>query len=321
MQSNLPRPPYDQELNKTLTGLKFPATITPNLIPAIRARPSPSYNEIISNQPISHLERLIPGPDGNTIIISVFRSTTTKSQTKICPGIIWYHGGGFFSGSRFGGVPNLLPIIQDLDAVVIAIEYRLAPEHPNPAPVEDCYAVLLWVSENLAELGINPRKLVVAGSSAGGGLTAGVALLARNRHGPRICAQLLQCPMIDDRLESVLSRQYVNEGTFSRGSAETGWDALLGERRGGEDVSIYAAPSRASNLSGLPEAFIEVGSAEVFRDENMAFAERIWEVGGQAELHVWPGAYHRFEAFAPAAELSVIADKTREAWVKRVLSA
>jgi acetyl esterase/lipase len=318
MQSTLPRPPYDDELVKTLTSLKFPATITPDLIPAIRARPTPGGNEIISGQPISHEQRSINVPNGN-ITISIFRSTNSQSQTR--PAILWYHGGGFFSGSRFGGVPNLVPFVKELDAVIIAVEYRLAPEHPDPAPVGDCYAALVWVGETLSELGINPAKLMVAGSSAGGGLAAGVALLARDRSGPALCAQLLQCPMIDDRLESLSSHQYTNEGTFSRGSAETGWNALLGERRGGKEVSIYAAPSRASDLSGLPEAFIEVGSAEIFRDDNVAFAERIWAQGGQAELHVWPGAYHRFQAFAPRAKISIIADRTREAWVTRVLSA
>jgi acetyl esterase/lipase len=318
MQPTLPRPPYDEELGKTLANLKFPVTITPDLIPATRARSTPGGDEIISGQPISHEERSINGPNGK-ITVSIFHSTNSKNQTS--PGILWYHGGGFFSGSRFGGVPNLLPFVKELDAVIIAVEYRLAPEYPDPAPIEDSYAALVWVGENLSDLGINPEKLMVAGSSAGGGLAAGVALLARDRSGPALCAQLLQCPMIDDRLESPSSHQYINEGTFSRGSAETGWNALVGERRGGKDVSIYAAPSRASDLSGLPEAFIEVGSAEIFRDDNVAFAERIWVQGGQAELHVWPGAYHRFQAFAPGAKISVIADRTREAWVNRVLSA
>jgi acetyl esterase/lipase len=318
MQSTPPRPPYDEELNRTLAGLKFPVTITPDLIPAIRARPTPNGDEIISGQPISHEERSIRGPNGN-FTISIFRSITSKSQTR--PGILWYHGGGFFSGGRFGGVPNLLPFVKELDVVIIVVEYRLVLEYPHPVPIEDSYAALVWVGENLSELGINPEKLMVAGSSAGGGLAAGVALLARDRSGPALCGQLLQCPMIDDRLESLSSHQYINEGTFSRGSAETGCNALLGDRRGGKDVSIYAAPSRASDLSGLPEAFIEVGSAEIFRDDNVAFAERIWAQGGQAELHVWPGAYHRFQAFAPGAKISFIADRTREAWVNRVLSA
>jgi len=214
----------------------------------------------------------------------------------------------------------LLPFISELDAVVITVDYRLGPEFPDPAPVEDCYAALLWVDKNLASLGINEGKLLVAGSSAGGGLAAGVTLKARDEKGPKICAQLLQCPMLDDRLETLSSRQYVDEGTFSRGSAETGWNALLGDRRGGQDVSVYAAPARETELGGLPEAFIEVGSAEIFRDENMRFAERIWECGGKAELHVWAGGYHRFQAFAPTAKLSVAADRTREEWVKRVLS-
>ena len=162
---------------------------------------------------------------------------------------------------------------------------------------------------------------MIAGSSAGGGLAAGVALYARDRGGPALCAQLLQCPMIDDRLESLPSHQYITDGTFSRGSAETEWNALLGDRRGGKNVSIYAAPSRATDLSGLPPAFIEVGSAEIIRDDNVAFASHLWASGMQAELHVWPGAFHRFQAFAPTATVSIVADTTREAWVRRILSA
>jgi acetyl esterase/lipase len=151
MQSTLPRPPYNDELAKTLNSLKFPATITPDLIPAIRARPTPGGNEIIFGQPISHEERSIKVPNGN-ITISIFRSTNSQSQTR--PAILWYHGGGFFSGSRFGGVPNLVPFVKELDAVIIAVEYRL---------VEDCYAALVWVGENRSKLGINPAKLMVAG--------------------------------------------------------------------------------------------------------------------------------------------------------------
>jgi acetyl esterase/lipase len=153
------------------------------------------------------------------------------------------HGGGFFSGNRLGGIPNLLEFVEDLDAVVISVEYRLAPENPDPAPIEDCYAALVWTGDHLSDLGIDSAKLMVAGSSAGAGLAAGVALYARDHGGPALCAQLLQCPMIDDRLETLSSHQYTKDGTFTRGSAETGWSALLGERRGREDVSIYAAPS------------------------------------------------------------------------------
>ena len=319
MGSEIPRPSYDEELGKTLATLNSPVVITPELIPTIRTKATLSVEGILSGHPVSHEERSIKGR-GTEITLSIFHSTTSTSTSQSRPGILWMHGGGFFSGNRFGGIPNLLRFVEDLDAIVISVEYRLAPENPDPAPVDDCYAALLWVGDHLAELGINAAKLMVAGSSAGAGLAAGVALYARDHGGPAICAQLLQCPMIDDRLETVSSHQYTKDGTFTRGSAEMAWSALLGQRRGLENVSIYAAPSRATDLKDLPPAFIEVGSAEIFRDENLAYASLLWASGVQTELHVWPGAFHRFQAFAPHAKLSVAADAAREAWVRRVLS-
>ena len=319
MQSILPRPSYDEELEKALTGLNLPANITPELIPTVRGKAIPTVKDIIGAQAISHEECLIDGP-GGAISLAIFRSTNSKVVGETHPALIWMHGGGFFSGSRFGSIQNQLDLVTAFDAVCISVEYRLGPEHPDPAPVEDCYAALLWVGDNLSKLGIDPAKLMIGGSSAGGGLAAGVALYARDHGGPALCAQLLQCPMLDDRLETLSSHQYINEGTLSRMSCETGWDALLGVRRGGEDVSIYAAPARATELSRLPPAFIEVGSAEVFRDENVAYASLLWASGAQAELHVWPGAFHRFQAFAPNAALTKVADETRVAWVKRTLS-
>jgi acetyl esterase/lipase len=120
------------------------------------------------------------------------------------------HGGGFFSGSRFGSIQNQLDLVTTLDAVCISVEYRLGPEHLDPAALEDCYAALKWVGDNLSELGIDPARLMIGGSSAGGGLAAGVALYARDHGGPALCAQLLQCPMLDDRLETLSSHQYIN---------------------------------------------------------------------------------------------------------------
>lgn len=315
MKSALPRPAYDEELGRVLAELNFPVNITPALIPSIR-KPVPAIKDILGAQPISHEERSIPGPHG-PITIAIFcpSSTTPTSQTR--PTLLWMHGGGFFSGNRFGSIQNQLDLVTQLDVICISVEYRLGPEHQDPAPLDDCYAALVWVGDHLSELGIDPARLMIGGSSAGGGLAAGVALYARDHGGPALCAQLLQCPMLDDRLETLSSRQYVDEGTLSRESCETGWDALLGTRRGGEGVSIYAAPGRATDLSGLPPAFIEVGSAETLRDENVAYASLLWASGVQAELHVWPGAFHRFQAFAPKAALTQIADETRVAWVKR----
>ena len=199
------------------------------------------------------------------------------------------------------------------------MDYRLAPEHPDPYPVEDCYATLLWTVEHAAELGVDPARIVVNGPSAGGGLAAGVALLARDRGGPPLLGQLLVSPMLDDRNETVSSHQIDGVGVWDRESNDTGWNALLGDRRGTDTVSIYAAPARATDLTGLPPAYLECGSAEVFRDEDVAYASSLWAAGVQAELHVWPGAFHASDQLAPDAALSREAVTARDAWMARLL--
>lgn len=320
MQETLRRPPYDQELGQVLYTLNPPPADIIELLSVLRAKPLPNVDNIIAGQSITHDQQVISGPRGD-IILSIFYPTLSSSSNQLRPGILSMHGGGFISGNRFGSIQNMLNLVVTLDAVCISVEYRLAPEHPHPAPLEDCYTALLWTSSHLAELRIDAAKLMIAGSSAGAGLAAGVALYARDNNGPSLCAQLLVCPMLDDQDKTASSQQYINDGTWTGASNLAGWTALLGEHRGGKDVSIYAAPSRAINLSGLPPAFIEVGSAECLRDECVDYALRLWAHGVQAELHVWPGAFHRFQAFAPCAALSVIADRTRNAWVKRLLKA
>jgi acetyl esterase/lipase len=170
------------------------------------------------------------------------------------------------------------------------------------------------------ELGIDPGRILVSGASAGGGLSAGVALLARDRGGPPLAGQLLNAPMIDDRNDSVSSRQYDGIGAWDRNNNDTGWNALLGDRRFTASVSPYAAPARATDLSGLPPAFIEVGAAEVFRTEAVDYASRIWAAGGQAELHVWAGAFHGFAGFAADTEVGAAANAVRSGWIRRVLA-
>lgn len=171
------------------------------------------------------------------------------------------------------------------------MEYRLPPEHPDPASIEDCYAALLRVHEHLDELRVDPKKLMIVESSAGGGLAAGTALLSRDRGGPQLCAQILICPMLDDRNETVSSYQYIGEGSWSRGSNLTGWTCLLGRRRGGVDVSIYAAPARATDLSGLPATLIDVGSAEGFRDEAVNYATLLWKAGDKQNCMFGLGSF------------------------------
>ncbi|NUU25554.1 MAG: alpha/beta hydrolase fold domain-containing protein, partial [Streptomycetaceae bacterium] len=174
--------------------------------------------------------------------------------------------------------------------------------------------------EHAAEIGADPERLLLAGESAGGGLAAALALLARDRGGPRPIGQVLLCPMLDDRNDSVSARQMAGLGVWDRTSNATGWRALLGDACGGPDVSAYAAPARASDLSGLAPAFIDVGSAETFRDEAVGYATRIWQAGGSAELHVWPGGFHGFTMMAPDAAVSRDAVAAPGRWLRRILA-
>ncbi|MFF7356654.1 MULTISPECIES: alpha/beta hydrolase fold domain-containing protein [Streptomyces] len=263
-------------------------------------------------------DRAVPGPDGAPdISLLLCRPARTRSAAPL-PVLYHVHGGGMMLGTCRAGVDQPLAWARELGAVVVSVEYRLAPEHPHPAPVEDVYAGLLWTAGHAREIGGDPDRIVVVGASAGGGLAAALALLSRDRRGPRLLGQVLMAPMLDDRGASVSSRQMAGVGVWDRTANETAWTALLGDRRGGPDVPPYAAPARAGDLSGLPPAYLDAGSAETFRDEVVAYASRIWQCGGEAELHVWPGAFHGFDTLAPQAALSRAARAARLAWLRRL---
>ncbi|MEW1720412.1 alpha/beta hydrolase [Streptomyces sp. NPDC093109] len=262
-------------------------------------------------------ERTVAGPPGEPDISLLI--CRPSGATAALPAIYNIHGGGMVMGDNRTGIEGPLGWARELNLVVVSVEYRLAPEHPYPAPVEDSYAGLVWIHEHAGELGIDPGRIVVAGGSAGGGLAAAVALLARDRKGPELLGQMLMCPMLDDRNDTPSSVQMAGLGVWDRAANHIGWTALLGEARGGPDVSPYAAPARATDLSGLPPAFIDVGSAETFRDEDVAYASRLWQAGGRAELHVWPGGFHGFEMMAPQAALSQDAREAPLRWLRRLL--
>ena len=313
-----PVPPFDPELAEALAAMpEAPVTITPEMIPVRRAEPAVPPGEIIAGRPVVYTDRTIPGPDGAPDLTVTILERPDRRPGG--PAVYYIHGGGMIFGDRWVGVPTVLEWVTDLDAVLISVEYRVAPEYPYPAPVDDCYAGLAWTAAHAGELGFDPARLAIAGGSAGGGLTAGVTLLARDRGGPALAAQVLIYPMLDDRNETVSSHQFDGFGRWDRGSNDTGWDAYLGDRRRTADVPIYAAPARATDLSGLPPTFIDVGSAEVFRDEDVAYASQIWADGGVCELHVWPGGFHGFDLAAPAAALSRAMVETRNAWLRRTL--
>ena len=311
-------PPFDPELAAVLAAAPpGPVTITTDLLPMIRPAVLSSAPDVIGDRPIVHTERTIPGPAGApALVVTLFER---PDRVPDGPAVYYLHGGGTILGDRFFGLHTVLDWVTRLDALLVTVEYRLAPENPYPAPFDDCYAGLLWTAGHADELRFDPGRLVLAGASAGGGLAAGVALKARDERGPSLAAQVLSYPMLDDRDESASAAQMDGFGRWDRGSNRTGWAAYLGDLGKTDAVPAYAAPARADDLSRLPPTFIDVGSAEVFRDEDVSYASRIWAAGGVCELHVWPGGFHAFDMAAPAAALSIAMTSTRTAWLARTL--
>ena len=312
----LSRPALDPELARLLAQLPSAPTLDADTLPLLRQYRVPA-EAFVEGRSIERQEMTIAAADGADLPLSVFRPAG-RDATDAAPCIYWLHGGGMVMGDRFANLDIPLEWLERFGAVVVTLDYRLAPEAGGATLVEDCYAGLVWTATHAAELGIDPARIVVAGASAGGGLTAGLTLLARDRGGPAIAAQVLICPMLDHRNDSVSSQQYVEgPATWTHGANAFGWQALLGD---GAEVPAHVSPALAADLGNLPPTFIDTGSAEVFRDEDAAYASRIWAAGGAAELHVWPGGFHGFDALFPQARLSVIARRTRSDWLDRVLN-
>ncbi|WP_328356177.1 alpha/beta hydrolase [Streptomyces sp. NBC_00445] len=218
------------------------------------------------------------------------------------PAVVFLHGGGMVSGSVDLFDRSVAGYAADSGVPVLSVGYRLAPEHPHPTPVEDAYAGLVWLTEHAAQLGVDSARIALMGESAGGGLAAGAALLARDRGLP-VAKQILIHPMLDDRTTEP-DPALVPFVTWNYDNNYTGWHALLGDAVGGPDVPGHAAPARASDLSGVPPAYIEVGELDIFRDEDVAYARRLAATGTSVELHVHPGCTHAFDHVAPQADVA-----------------
>ena len=309
----------DPELRAALAviGGVFPPTVTPELIPFMRrSYASPPREQLFAGRDLRVDEFGLAGYRGASITASVV-SPGAAAPGESLPAVLVFHSGGMMFGDRFSGLDSAIGWVERLGIRLVTVEYRMAPEHPDPVPFEDCYAALEWLAASASELGV--RRIVLAGASAGAGLAAGVALAARDRGGPRAIGLLLDYPMLDDRGRTASTREFDGIGVWDRVSNETGWRALLGDRAGGSDVSAYAAPARACDLGGLPPTFIDVGTAEIFRDEAVEFARRLWRDGVDAELHVWPGAFHACDIFAPHATISQRMIEARIEWLRRIL--
>lgn len=284
--------------------------IDPELLPALEQLPSLEITRENVQQvratlasrprPPSAVEVMETGdkivtPDGE-VGVCVYRKSRRASQ----PAVLWIHGGGYIIGNAADERARV--IADSLDCTVVSVDYRLAPEHPFPAGPDDCYAVLEWMVAQSNSLGIDPARIAIGGASAGGGMAAGVALMARDRGGPCVKLQLLLYPMIDN-LHSTESGQIENHPVWNQGTSFRAWEMYLNGTPG-PDASPYAAAARATDLAGLPPAYICVGAEDLFRDEDIDYARRLVQADVPCEFALFPGLYHGGDSFVPGARVS-----------------
>jgi acetyl esterase/lipase len=247
-------------------------------------------------------DRYAPGPAGAPdVLVRLYRPADLPSPEAA---LYWVHGGGMILGSIAMNDDSCAAIADKLKILVASVEYRLAPEYPYPAPMEDCYAGLRWFARAAAGLGVDPARIAIGGASAGGGLAAGLGLLARDRGEVAVAFQLLVYPMLDDRNITPSSHAVVDPKVWNRDANTVGWNAYLAGRAGADDVPVYAAPARATELAGLPPTYINVGDLDLFVDEDIAYAQALMRAGVPVELHVYPGAFHGSNNFVSRAVLS-----------------
>ena len=237
-------------------------------------------------------DMLVPGPSGN-VALRIYRPTSLSSES---PALYWMHGGGFLIGSPLQDERSNIDFARELNISVIAVTYRLAPDAPAPAAVEDAYAGLEWVWENAPELGIDRDRIAIGGASAGGGLAASLALFAHDRAEVTPAFQLLIYPMLDDRTVTRTDHDTSGVRVWTPGSNRYAWTTYLGHEPGLPEASPYAAPARRDDLSGLPPAWIGVGTLDLFFDEDIAYAQRLESSGVPCETYIVEGAFHGFDA-------------------------
>jgi acetyl esterase/lipase len=307
------------------------AMVADGMPPGI-AGPPPSFEllETMRSQPlrIPYDARPAPGvrreelsiaaPEGAPdVAIRVYRSASGAAADA--PGIVWLHGGGLVLGSYDMDAPFLDTLVARTGCVAVSVDYRLAPETPYPGALDDCFAALAFVYDHAGDLGVDGLRLAVGGFSAGAGLAAACALLARERGVPLVHQHLVY-PMLDDR-QTTPSSRWEMLAVWSREMNTFAWQCYLGELYGTDDVPAFAAPARADDLTGLAPAYVHVGSLDGFLHENIDYAARLISAGVPTELHVFPMVPHGFEHVAPEATITKTANALSEATLARVLAA
>lgn len=288
--------------------------IDPETLPLLELMPTRDFDDAVlaemrglsndrfaflGDPPIAPDVRTIAGPDGPLEVYLYDPAPGTRDR----PALLHIHGGGMVMGSAASMQHGPSGVAAALGVPVASVEYRLAPEHAFPAPQEDCYAALLWLASEAAALGIDPARLGVMGESAGGGLAAAVAQMARDRGGPRLIAQVLTYPMLDHRTggaDCPYGNRTTGEFMWTRTSNRFGWGALRGDYGVDDHRKGWFSPTLAEDLTGLAPAWIGTGSLDLFLDENLDYARRLIDAGVPCELHVYPGGVHAFNALPEA---------------------
>ncbi len=311
MKSNSPN--YDSELQKFLDEhpeVDRTSLTSEKIAPLRETFVSGGVAALTEGRNLEVVNWQVRARDGHPLELT----TIQKTKGQPVAAIFHIHSGGMIAGDRFIGMDMVADWVEEFDLIATTVEYRLSPQYQDPIPVNDCYDALAEFAKQTS-----PLPLIVVGMSAGGGLSAGVALIARDEGGPKLSGQLLMCPMLDSNNASASSQQFSSLGLWDRESNDVGWDALLGESRRTKEISPYASPSRAESLSGLPPTFLDVGTLEVFRSEIVEYAERLAIADVPVELHMWSGAFHGFDLAYPDAKVSKLALNARKHWLERLL--
>jgi len=292
---------YDPEFAKLIAAYQAEPTPPAKNVHELRS----STNTILASiagllPPMSEVTETIlhfNAKDGASIPIHRLTPPAAKSQNTPQPAIIFVHGGGMVSGSVELFKPSAKYFAAETGIAVFSVGYRLAPEHPFPTPVEDVYAAVEWLQSQAKEQNIDPARIGICGASAGGGIAAGVCLMARDRGlQPPIAKQVLIYPMLDDRTIIGEENPLFKFLAWTVGSNKIGWDSYLGQDR--SNVSPYAAPARATDVSGLPRTYIDVGGLDLFRDEDIAYAGKLAAANVDVEFHLYPGVPHGWDLSA-----------------------
>lgn len=284
----------------------FP-TLDPELAAAVAMLPDADFSDVPSSRAalddfvtafLADLSyegvsvQLLQAPgEGTDPDVSV-RLLTPASASGPVPVLMWMHGGGFVVGSAAASDAFSTSVVRELGIAVASIDYRLAPDTPFPGPANDCYAALTFLHSRAAELGLDPTRIAVGGESAGGCLAAATVLRARDEGTIPVAFQVLEIPVLDDRLRTVSMTDFVGTPVFNRPLAEMVWKYYLGPEHAGDDVSPYAAPARATDLRNLPPTYIQTMELDPLRDEGIEFGLRLLQSGVSVELHSFPGTFH-----------------------------